>query len=319
MASYTYSPTRHELELAAESYQPAGPPPLVQQHLTGWVSPMHSPFIPNIAFGTPSPMAQSIPLPPSPYTPSSPYTSPSHALHDYPPIGPPQRQRTVSFNTAQLAYSPFQTPPSPQFLQVQTPGHHRRRSYGGSTSSTPASPFRGNAPLPTFGAEQIQLNPWLVPRGDIVLDFSSPDFRVDVMMSAATRQLIPLTDASFLELATSSAITKMRIVCDLLPQLPIDVSSDRGPNGILVPLTVGNILTHIWKMLHSRISMKDWQTIGMENETRATRAYMARCKSLGPLEVAERQQGVKWVDMLCGRVWFKGLVRENDVYKLLVA
>lgn len=127
-----------------------------------------------------------------------------------------------------------------------------------------------------------------------------------------------MTNDAFQENATLPTVTKMRIVCDLLPNKTFDITSERDSNGVLAPITVGNLLTFVWRALHSRIAMKDWQTIGMEAEARVSEAYRRRCKSLGPLEAAEKLQGVKWVDMLCGKVWFKGLERHGDAFRLLV-
>jgi len=56
----------------------------------------------------------------------------------------------------------------------------------------------------------------------------------------------------------------------------------------------------------------DWARLTPTEETEVARVYTKRCKGFGVSEMLQRSQGVKRVDFLLGKVWFKGLTRQVE-------
>ena len=63
------------------------------------------------------------------------------------------------------------------------------------------------------------------------------------------------------------------------------------------------------------ISHVDWAKLSMTEETQVARAYTKRCRSAASQEMMIRAQGVKKVDFLLEKVWFKGLLRIGESYE----
>ncbi|EEB87743.1 hypothetical protein MPER_14793 [Moniliophthora perniciosa FA553] len=101
-----------------------------------------------------------------------------------------------------------------------------------------------------------------------------------------------------------------------------------------------DVLLCIHRSLHTRITHADWARLNSQEEAAVARAYTQRCKALGhqgaqayiggqvgigafgpDVEAAELAQGVKRVDFLLGKTWFRGGVVDwaEGVIKLVVA
>ncbi|KAF5367086.1 hypothetical protein D9758_003973 [Tetrapyrgos nigripes] len=349
------------------------PPPayLASGYVNPHVSPQASPFIPSASlYG--SPYSGNSPLPPpSPQLgPAIPFPAvpfPGTPNFDYQPVytdGDVFRPRLPSWHGPPPS-SPFFPPPSSALLTPDPnpyfPHHSRRRSFGGTT---PTSPYLGlgvpeddpwgpqiyGSPLTP---SQFELHPWLNAQtfsGQLLLDLSAHDFNpLQVVSPPPMTQTVPVPYEYILMPATRPPINRLRIVCDLIPQWPMDVvynpqnvnpaspgvipigsgglGSPYGSPSVLghqphPPITVADILYTIHKSLHTRISQLDWAKLTLAEETAVAKVFTKRCKAVGSLEAVEREraEGVKRIDFLLGKVWFKGLVMDwNDgVMKLVV-
>lgn len=123
-------------------------------------------------------------------------------------------------------------------------------------------------------------------------------------------------------------MTRVRIVCDMIPQWPVDLqvlgtslSPHRRRRAALPYLTLEDIMHAVHASLHRKISHQEWGRLSTSQETDVARAYTRRYKSAGS-EWTERQQqaeGVKRIDFLLKTTWFKGFIwldPENGVERL---
>lgn len=128
--------------------------------------------------------------------------------------------------------------------------------------------------------------------------------------------------------ATNPQMTRVRVVCDVIPQWPVDVqvigtslTPHRRRRAALPYLTLEDVVSAVHASLHRKISHEEWGRLSRSQETDVARAYTRRFKSSGS-EWAERQQqseGVKRVDFLLKSTWLKGftwLEPENGVERL---
>jgi hypothetical protein len=128
--------------------------------------------------------------------------------------------------------------------------------------------------------------------------------------------------------ATNPQMTRVRIVCDLVPQWPVDVhvsgttlTPHRRHRPARPYLTLEDLLFAVHASLHRKISHDDWGRLTYAQETEIARAYTRRYKASGSSSEERRQQaeGVKRIDFLLRSTWFKGftwLEPENGVEKL---
>jgi len=291
-------------------------------------TPTHSPFVPNVALSAgavypPSPYATALttPLPPSPtYGGGGIATDWTGFPVDY------QRQRRPSWHGATAPMSPaFLSPTAPTFF-----GHNRRHSFGATAAATGyaptwttwASPHNPQIPVSTL---PFQLHPWLngeYPRNDFRFDLSSPNFAPQrVIDGVGTFALLSRED--LVQPATHPGITRLRIVCDLIPQWPMDLEpiSNYANSGATPPLLLQDVLVMIHRSMHKRISHVDWARLHPVESQAITKAFSRRCASFGPMESQARNDGVKRVDYLRGKVWFRGLVPtpEANTMRLILA
>ncbi|KAK1224682.1 hypothetical protein PQX77_012428 [Marasmius sp. AFHP31] len=155
--------------------------------------------------------------------------------------------------------------------------------------------------------------------------------------------------------ATVPGLTRLRVVCDFLPKWPVDISYNQGQDsmggmenpgssafrpdplgfgggGGVAPITFIDVLMCIHRSLHTRIGHADWAQLTTAEEEAVSRAYTNRCRAAAhagvfgsgtfgaDAEQAERSQGVKRVDFLLGKVWFRGCVVDwgSGVLRLVV-
>jgi len=137
-------------------------------------------------------------------------------------------------------------------------------------------------------------------------------------------QAVSLTPTDIQQPAFFPPVTKLRIVCDMIPTWPIDLVYAPGIGMSAPPITLGDVLVAIHKLMHQRITHQDWGRLSMTQETLISRAFTRRCRKESMrhepyhshLEL--RQQGVKVVDYLHGRNQFRGLVRSEDGYVRMI-
>lgn len=118
--------------------------------------------------------------------------------------------------------------------------------------------------------------------------------------------------------ATWPPITRLQIICDRIPQWPINVGYNAPNFGSLPPITVGDILSAVWHNLHEQVSHEEWAKLNVAQETEVTRAFTKRCKFAANQDMMVRVQGVKKVDYLLETVWFKGLARIGESYEQML-
>ena len=63
------------------------------------------------------------------------------------------------------------------------------------------------------------------------------------------------------------------------------------------------------------ITHEDWDVLSEAQVTQVARAYTRRCRKAARQGVVVEAQGVKKVDFLLEKVWFKGLLRTGESYE----
>ena len=162
----------------------------------------------------------------------------------------------------------------------------------------------------------FQLDPWL--NGD----YRTYDLRFDLSDSSFVprKHIDSVRTFGFLrdeltQPATRPGITRLRIVCDLIPQWPMDLA----PIEIYVntsPLSIEDVLVTIHRHMHTPIYHPDWASLVPAEQQEIRRAFRRRCTSYRSTE----EQVVKRVDYLRGKTWFRGLVptAESHTMKLVL-
>jgi len=304
-----------------------------------------SPFIPNAALYR-SPYTDNIPLPDSP---SFSFTEfPSASEDSTFPNTPLNRPRRGSWHV-EPSY-PFYTPPSPFFLPLpDTPDPFYRRRHSFSLYPQPAirtwDPYYPPFLNPPVSPAQLHIHPWLNAQtwsGEFL--FNLADRRFNPMrkhLSGILRTISPAGMDILYQAATYPPLNRLRIICDIIPQWPIDLRHqlDMMPDGsgmsfdttrtsAFPPITLLDILIQVHRSLHTRITHVDWAKLTLEEEMAVSKAYRKRCHAVGSTGTigsreavqAELLQGVKRVDFLLERIWFKGCVMdlERGIMRLIV-
>lgn len=253
-------------------------------------------------------------LPPS-YTIETPWNNKYHCSH-------PSRDCVNSFTSV------------PQWIHVPPigPARSHSQSFGGSsypysyystTGERPppliTAPIPPGSPVPTH-PPPFYIHPLLngeIPRSGFIFNLPSRNFSPVRFIGLGQTSLLSHEELS--QPATHPAISHIVISCDAIPQWPIQIIYDPEPNTIRVPpghpppaITLGDVLIAIHRSLHTRITHADWAQLNTSDEIAVARAYTKRCNSSPHTEDLQRTQGVKRVDFLLERVWFKGLLRDGD-------
>ncbi|KZV68770.1 hypothetical protein PENSPDRAFT_507586 [Peniophora sp. CONT] len=123
--------------------------------------------------------------------------------------------------------------------------------------------------------------------------------------------------------ATSPALVRLRIICDAIPQWPIDISlvgttitPSRPERPAIGCITVGDVLHAVHAGLQTQITHDEWARLTPAQEVEVSRSYTRRYKAYAPAEFEVRRGGVRRVDYLGRKCFFKGLVMltpENGV------
>jgi len=231
-------------------------------------------------------------------------------------------------------------PQAAPFLQAPvTPFQNRRHSWGNQTQAPLWSSFTPTQQPVSFmytpQAPQFMINPLLngeSPRPDFAFDLSSSAFRP--IRYVGPGQTAVLSLAELREPATHPPITRFRVVCDIIPQWPIELEytpydasgehlSMASVDGSVPPISLGDVLFAIHRAMHTQITHLDWGRLTMSEETAIARAYTRRCRSIPSVAQLEASQGVKRIDFLLDRFMFRGLVRVPgadgyDEWKMIV-
>ncbi|GBE79822.1 hypothetical protein SCP_0210230 [Sparassis crispa] len=287
----------------------------------------------------------------SPYIPSvnlpaSPQVTQRRVHFDDGVVPSPQpRSRRPSWHAGMEGMAPAPNPapfPSPPFLYTSLPPmspyvppasytHQRRRSDSSlpqptwiaiPTYSTYAQPVVYPSPAP---APAHQLHPLIDGES-----LQGPSLLFDISLNAFTPRRITshgrVSDSTLGleelgEQATHPGVTRMKIICDAIPQWPIvlEAERDHGRSPYLsvpranhyAPITVGDVLIAIHRTLQTQISHVDWARLPSGDDVAVARAYTRRCRTFPSAEAFEASQGVRRVDYLLDKFMFKGLVRTS--------
>jgi hypothetical protein len=166
---------------------------------------------------------------------------------------------------------------------------------------------------------QITMHPWLnaeMPRSDFIFNLSTPHFAP--MRYVGNNQSVLLTSEELGQPATHPPIYQLNMQCDLIPNWPIALQYNPNPyrSGntyptVAPPITLGDVLSGIHNSLQLGISQYDWAALSLEQERAVSKAYTKRCKAMASTTMI-RNEGVKRVDFLRGKVWFRGLARVGE-------
>lgn len=303
---------------------PAGP--YVQPYL---IQPQRSPFIPpNVLPG-----GQISPYnPPIQLGPPSPYHQHVH-FHEEPPARP------------RSWHAPDETPfvwPIPAPPLEPAPAGGRRRSFNGGQPGAPwaqlFSPPPAASPSPYLYApaaipQYALLHPFLdarIPRHEFAFDLSAPAFSPQ-RLYGPHHPPVALAHTELDMPATHPGVQRMRIVCDAIPEWPIELKFSAGSpfvGGGLglsvtvpgwpspaqpqqggappVPITLRDVLEAVYRALHTQITHLDWAKLSKSEEMAIGRAYTRRCKE--DKEGNQATAGVKRIDFLLDKFMFQGLV-----------
>jgi len=303
-----------------------------------------------------SPFIPPAPLPPSPNAGSN---ARRVRFADEETRYPPTRPRPPSWHAGMAGSAPppnqlpFPSPPYayaplPPMMPVAgpPPGYipHRRRS---DSAVPPMHPGWVTVPAWTmYHSPQYQapppsqfhplLNAESAAEPLLYFDLSTHAF--DPMRITSPRQTTgtPLSLDELAQQATHPGVTRMRIICDLIPQWDVVLEPQRdyvSSSGYLAiphqqaasnqPITLGDVLVAVHRMLQTQITHRDWARLSNTEATNIARAYTRRCRTYPSAEQFEASQGVRRVDYLEDKYLFKGLLRLRgddgfDTVKLLV-
>ncbi|KAI0300472.1 hypothetical protein B0F90DRAFT_1951079 [Multifurca ochricompacta] len=227
------------------------------------------------------------------------------------------------------------------------PNYSRSRRHSIDAAYVPVQPTVAVSPWPTVPAPYYTYSPgWAFAQlelphaqlhnlinGEIVsqhlhINLAVPDLVFKRRSGSGANQLTTLSGYDLEQPATNPQMTRVRIVCDMIPQWPVDLqvigttlSPHRRRRASLPYLTLEDVVHAVHAALHRKITHEEWGRLTTTQETEVARAYTRRFKaSRSTSEEREQQaEGVKRVDFLLKNTWFKGftwLDPENGVERL---
>jgi len=190
------------------------------------------------------------------------------------------------------------------------------------------SPGWGLAPLDLPRPQLHNLINGEIVSRHLHINFSVSDLVIKRRIGPGANQVATFSAYDLEQPATNPQMTRVRIVCDAIPQWPVDIqvigttlSPHRRRRTALPYLTLEDVVHAVHASLHRKISHEEWGRLNTMEETEVARAYTRRFKASGSpyAESEQRAQGVKRVDFLLKNTWFRGftwLEPENGVEKL---
>lgn len=178
---------------------------------------------------------------------------------------------------------------------------------------------------PDSTSPAYQFNPLLV--GDshqqtlIVVDMrvSSYTFEPKRLASPGATTGDALHKEELSQPAAYPGVTEMSVTCDELPHWKMELKSavDPAPSVFysveerrehIPPLTVHDVLLGIQRSVRSSVSHEEWDQLSADQQKSIADAYIRRCRANPETKVFEESQGVRRVDYLLDKHFFKGLV-----------
>lgn len=149
------------------------------------------------------------------------------------------------------------------------------------------------------------------------LDLSHRFFEPLRLPMSDTAEKFPLRSSELEQLAILPAVTRMTITCADIPWkitlgtergLYTDIGNSQPANG--QPITVHMVLFSIYRMLHQRVSRKEWSQFSTAQIEAAKAACAKRCGASSSTPPFEEDEELKRVDFLpMGKYIFMGLTR----------
>lgn len=200
-----------------------------------------------------------------------------------------------------------------------------RHSFGPiAHRPSPASPRLRPVPLPAsahFQSTQLFINPFIHaanPRRDFFFDLAPTAFAPMCLFGLSQSRYLSFREQR--ELAVYPPVTRLRIICELTEQWPIDIEphqwgtppySPYSPHGFAAqqkpPISLLNVLLAIHQAMHQQVTPADWAKLSANKVGGITRAYRMRCG----MNEHEKAKGVKRVDYLLGKTRMMGLLRSR--------
>ncbi|KAF8339496.1 hypothetical protein F5887DRAFT_867321, partial [Amanita rubescens] len=173
------------------------------------------------------------------------------------------------------------------------------------------TPSRGSAPYSTFA-----IHPFLdgqTPSNGFIFNLSSQYLPMQIVHG----QPAFIGVDTLAQPATCPPVSRLKIVCDEIPEWPVVLESHpysyREQMGtISLPehptMSLGNVLSQIHRTLHEEITHSDRERLDPEMKDKVNQAFYKRCANEPLRERFLRNGGIRKVDYLLDKVWFKGLV-----------
>jgi len=244
---------------------------------------------------------------------------------------------------------PVATPVTPFYQPALLhPGYSRSRRHSFDNAYVPGQPTAPavtswpSVPAPYFTySPGWALTPVDLPRaqlhnlinGEIIshrlyVNFADAELVFKKRTGSSHYDIATMSGYELEQPATNPQMTRLRVVCDAIPQWPVDLqvigtslSPHRRRRSALPYLTLEDVLHAVHATLHRKISHGEWGRLSTSQETDVARAYTRRYKASGSDWSVRQQQseGVKRVDFLLKNSWFKGftwLEPESGVERL---
>ncbi|KAI0254440.1 hypothetical protein BJV78DRAFT_1152202 [Lactifluus subvellereus] len=198
----------------------------------------------------------------------------------------------------------------------------RRHSFNGSSVAAPAAaPWpTGPAPYypPGWTVPARQLHPLLdaaIASNHLHLDFTA-HLEFKRRSQPGSHHFMTLSAHELGQPATNPQMTRVRVVCDTIPQWYADMyvngttlTPHRPHRAALPYLTLEDVIWVVYGSLHRKISHEDWSRLTRTQQIDVERAFAHRVKASGSTFGRQQQaEGAKLVDLLLKHTWFKGFV-----------
>ncbi|KAI0797145.1 hypothetical protein C8Q75DRAFT_709972 [Abortiporus biennis] len=240
------------------------------------------------------------------------------------PVRPPSWHGTpTQHSSPPIIYTPLS---AVMPLPGPPPGFTHQRRHSDSRLPPPQGyipvswAFYPTAPAPPPSQFHPLLNAENRQEPCLFFDFSEQRFNPVKTTRPGNTTGTTLSVEELRQQATHPGVTKMVIDIDGLTW-PIELEFSRPSSYYLTadhrsnyveesqPISVGDILIAVHRMLQMQISHADWRRLGDEDARDIARAYTSRCRSYPSEQQFLEAQGVRRVDYLKRKHFFKGLSR----------
>ena len=163
---------------------------------------------------------------------------------------------------------------------------------------------------PPMLERNLTLNPWIdasKPRSEFFFNLANT-VRAPVLLQVSGLERDLFLSSYLNDPATHPPLARLRIICKLIPQWPIDLEFRRFPSTPKQPpITLQDVLVAVHRDVHRPITHLDWARLNPHKQRTITKWYNQRCG----MNENEKAQGVKRVDYLNGKTRMVGLLRNG--------